>query len=94
VTEQIENVSQRACVALGTRGLVRVDLRLDANDQPWILEVNTIPGMTDHSLIPKAAAHMGIDFPSLCDRLVQSCRSSKTHKPHIFRSSISHRIVE
>lgn len=94
VTEQIENVSQKACIALGTRGLVRVDLRLDGNDQPWILEINTIPGMTDHSLIPKAAAQMGIDFPTLCDQLVRSCRPSKTHKPHIFRNSFSRRTVD
>lgn len=94
VIEQVQNVAQQACLALGTRGLVRVDLRLDEHDQPWVLEINTVPGMTDHSLIPKAAAHLGVDFPTLCDQLVQSCRVSKAPRPHIFRTNQSRRIIE
>jgi len=37
----------------------------------WVLETNTIPGFTGHSLVPKAAAAAGVDFPTLCDRLVR-----------------------
>ncbi|MSR60440.1 MAG: D-alanine--D-alanine ligase [Planctomycetaceae bacterium] len=61
-----------ACRAVGTRGIARVDLMVDSHNQPWVLEVNTIPGMTDHSLVPKAAAQLGIDFTQLCERCLQS----------------------
>lgn len=94
VTDRIAEASREACVSLGTRGLVRVDLRLDAHDQPWVLEVNTVPGMTDHSLIPKAAAQMGIDFPALCDQLVQSCRGMKAPRPHLFRGNANRKVAE
>ncbi len=57
--------------ALGCRDLSRVDIMLDERNMPWLLEVNTIPGFTSHSLVPKAAAHAGIDFPDFCDRLVR-----------------------
>ena len=72
VIAQMEIVAQNACSALGTSGLARVDLRLDAQNQPWVLEINTVPGFTDHSLLPKAAARQGIDFVTLCDRIVRS----------------------
>ena len=91
VIERIELVAQNACSALGTSGLARVDLRLDHENQPWVLEVNTIPGFTDHSLLPKAAARIGIDFPSLCDRIVRDCRkkiqvhesTNQPSRPHL-----------
>jgi D-alanine-D-alanine ligase len=58
---------------LDTRGLVRVDLRLDAQGQPWILELNAIPGMTATSLAPLAAKGAGWTMPALCDHLVREC---------------------
>lgn len=64
---ELEQTAVRAAAALGTSGLARVDLRLDGALRPWVLEVNTLPGMTDHSLAPMAAAHAGIDMPALCD---------------------------
>lgn len=91
VTDKIEQTGFNACLALGTRGLARVDLRLDEQLQPWVLEVNTVPGFTDHSLLPKAAAYSGIDFPTLCDRMVQSCRPGRPPAPHIRQSSRSRR---
>ncbi len=57
------------CRALGCRDLSRVDF-LVAEGTAWLLEVNTMPGMTDHSLVPKAAAARGTDFPALCARLI------------------------
>jgi D-alanine-D-alanine ligase len=66
----VEAVAVSAAEALGTTGIVRVDLRLDAQHQPWLLEVNTIPGLTDHSLVPKAAACAGIGFAELCEQLI------------------------
>lgn len=51
--------------AVGARGWSRVDLMIDDRETVWLLEVNTIPGMTDHSLVPMAAAAIGLDFQSL-----------------------------
>ena len=56
---------------LGCRDLSRVDFILDAAHTPHVLEINTIPGFTSHSLVPKSAARVGIEFPQLCDRLVR-----------------------
>ncbi|MBF0622326.1 MAG: D-alanine--D-alanine ligase [Magnetococcales bacterium] len=56
----------------GCRGLSRVDVLVDADDQPWVLEVNTIPGMTETSLVPKAAAAAGMGFDDLVERILQS----------------------
>ena len=71
--QALETVGLAACRSLNTAGLVRVDLRLDQSLQPWVLEVNTIPGMTDHSLAPKAAAQFGWSFAELCERVVSGC---------------------
>ncbi len=57
--------------ALGCRHMSRVDFIVDDERRPWILEVNTIPGFTSHSLLPMAAGHAGIDLPMLVDRLVR-----------------------
>lgn len=60
---------------LGATGWGRVDLMVDRDDQPWLLEVNTTPGMTDHSLMPMAAAAVGIDFEELVWRILTTSRS-------------------
>lgn len=57
---------------LGTRGWGRVDFLLDAGGQPWFLEVNTTPGMTSHSLVPQAAAQLGIGFDELVWRILET----------------------
>lgn len=57
--------------ALGCRGWGRVDLMLDAAGQPWFIEVNTSPGMTDHSLVPMAARHAGLSFEDLVLRILE-----------------------
>ena len=62
--------SLRAFDALGCRGWGRVDLMVDRSGQPYFLEVNTSPGMTDHSLVPMAARHAGIPFDELCVRIL------------------------
>lgn len=54
----------------GCRGLFRVDMMVDAADRPWILEINTIPGLTETSLAPRAAAADGIDFDALAERIL------------------------
>ena len=58
--------------ALGCRDVSRTDMIMDANGQPWVLEVNTLPGLTSHSLLPKSADAAGIDFLALCEFLLLS----------------------
>jgi len=57
---------------LGCRGWGRVDFMTGDDGQPQVLEVNTIPGMTSHSLVPMAAAERGIDFATLCWRILET----------------------
>lgn len=63
--QQLKDLSARACEAVGVRGWARVDVMQDANGDFWLLEVNTVPGMTDHSLVPMAARAAGLDFQQL-----------------------------
>jgi D-alanine-D-alanine ligase len=66
-----------AFTALGCSGWGRVDLMLDRSGKPYFLEVNTSPGMTDHSLVPMAARHAGLSFEDLCLRILESARLEK-----------------
>ncbi|UFQ98464.1 D-alanine--D-alanine ligase [Pseudomonas wenzhouensis] len=62
---ELKELIARACEAVGTQGWARADVMQDANGQFWLLEVNTVPGMTDHSLVPMAARAAGLDFQQL-----------------------------
>jgi D-alanine-D-alanine ligase len=62
--------ARRAFVELGCAGMARVDIIVDADGTPWVLEVNTVPGLTELSLLPDAARAAGIAFDDLCQRLV------------------------
>jgi len=64
--------SLRAFDVLGASGWGRVDFLLDGAGKPWFLEVNTTPGMTDHSLVPQAAAALGIGFDELVWRILET----------------------
>jgi len=66
----LQELALRAFQALGAEGWGRVDLMVDGEGQPWLIEVNTVPGMTDHSLVPMAARHAGIDFEELVWRIL------------------------
>ncbi|MBI3097170.1 MAG: D-alanine--D-alanine ligase [Planctomycetes bacterium] len=66
-----QTVSITACKALGVRGLARVDVMLDETWKPWVLEVNTLPGLTERSLFPKAALAAGLSFESLCETILK-----------------------
>jgi D-alanine-D-alanine ligase len=68
--QAIAREAVRAFDAIGCRGWGRVDLMLDRSGAPQFLEVNTSPGMTDHSLVPMAARHAGIPFDELCLRIL------------------------
>jgi len=69
-TRSLQDAALGAFHAIGGRDYARVDIMVEADGSPLVLEVNTLPGMTATSLLPKAAAAAGIDFPSLCQRLV------------------------
>lgn len=62
--------AERAVAVLGCAGAPRVDFRVDPAGAPWLLEVNTLPGMTDHSLLPMCAAQQGVTYDELCDRIL------------------------
>lgn len=73
--EQERRIQQEALKAfklIGCSGWGRVDVMIDSAGQPYLLEVNTIPGMTDHSLVPMAARARGIEFDELCVRILES----------------------
>ncbi len=57
---------------LGASGWGRVDFMLDAQDQPWLIEANLVPGMTSHSLVPLAAKARGIDYADLCWKILEA----------------------
>lgn len=68
-TERVQSVALDAYKALNLEVYARVDVLLKQDGSPVVLEINTIPGMTETSLLPKAAGAVGIDFPTLCDRI-------------------------
>ncbi len=67
---EIAQLAARAFRILGCRHLARIDFMVDARG-PWFIEANTMPGFTDHSLLPKAAARAGLPFAALVDHLVR-----------------------
>ncbi len=66
LSDDIQALALQAFNAVGCSAWGRVDLMLDADSKPLLLEVNTVPGMTDHSLVPMAAAQVGLEFSKLC----------------------------
>lgn len=73
----VQAMAVKAFQVLGCRDYARVDFIVDQRDGPQLLEINTIPGFTDHSLLPKAAAHAGIDFATLVEKLVEMALARK-----------------
>ncbi|MCG7995059.1 MAG: D-alanine--D-alanine ligase [Candidatus Thiodiazotropha taylori] len=69
---EIQSLCREAYEAVGVSGWGRVDLMLDEAHKPWLIEVNTVPGMTDHSLVPMAAQAAGIGFDELVIRILQT----------------------
>lgn len=70
-TARIQAAGLGAFHAIGGRDYSRVDVMVQPDGQPMVLEVNTLPGMTDSSLLPMAAAAAGISYPALCQRMVE-----------------------
>ncbi len=71
VTKAVQKAALDTHRALGVEVYSRVDVLLDGDDRPWVLELNTIPGMTASSLLPKGAQALGIDFTELCVRIAE-----------------------
>jgi len=70
VAQRAQNYAVKAHYALGCSGVSRTDFIIDSNGVPWILETNTIPGMTATSLLPDAARAAGMSFPEMCSTLI------------------------
>ena len=70
----VMNLAERAARALGCTGACRVDLLVTEGENEYVLEVNTLPGMTPTSLLPKIAAGVGIDYASLCESILDGAR--------------------
>ncbi|MBV9671959.1 MAG: D-alanine--D-alanine ligase [Verrucomicrobia bacterium] len=78
LTQSLQNTALHVHGTLKLRHYSRIDFRMDEQSRFWCLEANTLPGMTGLSLLPKAAAAVGISFPQLCDRI---CKLAlETHK--------------
>jgi D-alanine-D-alanine ligase len=74
----LQRLALRAFETLGCSGWGRIDIMCDATGAPWLLEVNTVPGMTDHSLVPMAARAAGLGFDELVIRILEVHNHGKT----------------
>lgn len=69
---RLRKVAADAFRALGCRSVTRVDFRVDPEGRPFVLELNTSPGMTPHSLVPKAVARAGMEFADVCSKIIEA----------------------
>lgn len=74
LTAQIQDLAVRSFQALGCEGWARADFMLDEQNRPWLLEMNTSPGMTSHSLVPMAAKAQGVSYAQLCVNILATAR--------------------
>jgi len=77
VVKHCQELAQKANQAVGARDLARIDIMLDRQHNPFLLEINTLPGFTPKSLLPEAAQHVGIEFGALVDLLVRRAYQRK-----------------
>ena len=68
---ELQRLALAACKAIGCRGVCRVDFRVTPEGKCYVLELNTSPGFTSHSLVPKAGMKTGLTFAEVCDRILQ-----------------------
>ena len=80
------DAAARAFRELGCTGMARVDIIVDSSGTPWVLEVNTVPGLTELSLLPDAARAAGISFDELCQRLID--HAVGRHQRHVGPSAL------
>lgn len=79
--KHIAEICVQAYRTLGCEGWGRADVMLDAQGRAWLLEVNTSPGMTGHSLVPMAAKAVGMSYPELCMHILKDARCKVGHPP-------------
>jgi len=72
ITKQIQKLALQTYDVLGCAGAARVDFRITPRGRPYVLEINTVPGMTETSLLPMAAAQAGIGYEELTERILES----------------------
>ncbi|MFH1367527.1 MAG: D-alanine--D-alanine ligase [Elusimicrobiota bacterium] len=80
VVKNASDLAMRAFRALGCRGLSRIDLMVDSKGKSWLLEINTIPGMTETSLLPDAAKAIGMDFGGLVSKIIECSVAGSNRK--------------
>ncbi len=80
ILQKAERIALSGHLALGCTGATRVDLILDDEDNAYVLEVNTIPGMTETSILPKIARLSGLDFPSLLEEILKEALNGREGK--------------
>jgi D-alanine-D-alanine ligase len=82
VTERVQSIAVQAYQSVNAEGWARVDFMLDEQGGLWLLEINTTPGMTSHSLVPMAAKAAGMDYASLCVSILSqaSCKVGQPTK--------------
>ena len=78
VVELCRDLARQASAVVGARDLARIDIMIDRQHNPYLLEINTLPGFTPKSLLPEAAAHGGMAFGPLVDHLVRRAPPSGT----------------
>ena len=71
VTERVQQLAVDAFRACGCRGVARADMMLGEDMTPYVIEINSMPGMTETSLVPDAGRAMGVEFPELCERILE-----------------------
>jgi len=77
LSSKMQKIAVDAYKAVGCRGVTRVDFRVSPVGRCYVLELNTSPGFTSHSLVPKAGIHTGLTFAGVCDRILQSAAYDK-----------------
>ncbi len=77
MTKEMQNIGELVYRELQGSGVIRVDIMTDEEDNLYVLEYNTVPGMTATSLVPKAANEVGISFPKLCEQILFSAGLGK-----------------
>ena len=80
LTSKIQDLALLACGSLGLKVYSRVDVMLSERNEPFVLEINTIPGMTETSLLPDAAAVAGITYPQLCAGIIELSLAARPPK--------------
>lgn len=77
IAEFMQGIAQTAYLALDCKGFARADFRLNEDGEPYLMEINTIPGFTSTSLVPMAAKEIGLDFQELCEKIIELTLTKK-----------------